>query len=555
MRKTKITEKNRAARFGKAGVTAIALALFCALIFAGGCGGGGGSSSNGQSQTPAVPEEKEVSEAVATMNAYGGARPSTENGDGYFRTENNNGEKSDWQLTASASDSLYASATEIIVPGSVTYIGSHAFKDTPNVKSIRVTGTPEIAPEAFADCPQLEYVKIGIGECRTLKEFKQFIKDYSKASFHIGDRAFANCPKLKTVDFGCVAPPTVGSDIFGGRKVTLLAPYIYPEEYKKAFSNVETTGKTWMTDLPDAIRINQISIPGTHDTCTKGVDSAFVEQAQTQWLWTGEQWDCGVRAMDLRPIHYSKYSDMRIYHGGIGCNMDFDDALDIIRNKLRAMPNDTAVIIINHETSSPSDLCQILPTSFWKGNKAIQDQLGEFDDISVKYHKGLTLGEMRGKALFLSRDPESDIEPHGAYAYGFNKKNNKIGTSETDPSKYETLWVQDKDNPDGKDDKRAALKEYFDDFSNAADGNPNCEIWCFNHTSGYIGSPPFPINYPDNAENVNGWAADYIKDSIKGPAGIVMMDFAGTHTRKRFNTDYTVYGDTLVNATIEHNYR
>ena len=531
------------------------IALFSALIFAGGCGGGGGSSSSGQSQTPAAPEEKEVSEAVAVMNSYGGARPSTENGDGFFRTEDENGEKSEWQLTAAAPDSLYASATEIIVPANVTYIGSHAFKDTPSVKSIRVMGTPEIAPEAFADCPKLEYVKIGVGESRTLKEFKKYIADNKNASFHIGDRAFANCPNLKTVDFGCVGAPTVGNDIFGGRTVTVLAPYIYPEEYKNAFKNVATTGKTWMTDLPDTIRINQISIPGTHDTCTKGVDSLFVEQAQTQWLWTGEQWDCGVRAMDLRPIHYSKYSDMRIYHGGIGCNMDFDDALDIIRDKLRATPNDTAVIIINHETSSPSDLCQILPTSFWKGNKAIQEQLGEFDDISVKYHKGLTLGEMRGKVLFVSRDPENDITPHGAYAYGFNKKNNKIGTSETDSSKYETLWVQDKDNPDGKNDKRAALKEYFDDFSRAADGNPNCEIWCFNHTSGYTGGPPFNINYPDNAENVNGWAADYIKGSISGPAGIVMMDFAGTHTRKRNNTNYTVYGDTLVYAVIEHNYR
>ena len=73
-----------------------------------------------------------------------------------------------------------------------------------------------------------------------------------------------------------------------------------------------------------------------------------------------------------------------------------------------------------------------------------------------------------------------------------------------------------------------------------------------NNTAGYTGASLLGItipDYPSNAHNVNGQAADYIS-AANHPVGIVMMDYAGTDT---YNGT-TVYGAQLVEAVIANNF-
>src|SRR5262245_8901574 len=65
----------------------------------------------------------------------------------------------------------------------------------------------------------------------------------------------------------------------------------------------------WMSLIPGSTLLNQMSIPGTHDTMTAGFASniALAPFAQTQDLELGAQLNAGIRFLDIRcgPIYSS----------------------------------------------------------------------------------------------------------------------------------------------------------------------------------------------------------------------------------------------------------
>ena len=83
------------------------------------------------------------------------------------------------------------------------------------------------------------------------------------------------------------------------------------------------------------------------------------------------------------------------------------------------------------------------------------------------------------------------------------------------------------------------------------------KAWALNHTSGYDKSATLIIPgttscYQKNASQVHKPIYDeLINETVFGPTGIVFMDWVGT----REASSYTVYGDLLPQAIIEHNYK
>lgn len=78
------------------------------------------------------------------------------------------------------------------------------------------------------------------------------------------------------------------------------------------------------------------------------------------------------------------------------------------------------------------------------------------------------------------------------------------------------------------------------------------KAWALNHTSGYDGISGTTGRYQKNASQVHRPIHNTLTNETDfGPTGIVFMDWVGT----REASSYTVYGDLLPQAIIDHNYK
>ena len=247
-----------------------------------------------------------------------------------------------------------------------------------------------------------------------------------------------------------------------------------------------------------------------------------------------ELWNCGVRAFDLRPAW--KDGAIGIYHDKYSAHVSLSQILQTLSLALAKHPGECAIIIIRHEEEADGDSPQ------WP--EAMARTLSGFTDCLADWHQGLTLGDMRGKILILSRNTYKG-GPIGGYIRGWTSGDDiqsqkgagivgKDGISSP-------LWVQDYYHPQGKNDKWQEVKELLDATGSASEPYP----LVINHASGYVGTLP---DYRSNARDINQSVAQYIRDTCT-PTGIVMMDFAGVGTSKGVN----VSGDALVKALIENN--
>ena len=290
------------------------------------------------------------------------------------------------------------------------------------------------------------------------------------------------------------------------------------------------TAVSWMTPLPDDTPVARLSIPGAHDAATSSITS-WPMWTKTQELDIAALWNAGVRAFDLRPALVDR--KMGIYHDKYSANVGFMEVVSALVVALDTHPGEGAIIIIRHEEEADGN------TPDWGG--AMNEYLESVRSWLVPYHSGITLGELRGKILFLSRNT-FDGGPIGAYIKGWTSGTDlsaqKSATLVGEDGVESPLWVQDYYDPEGADDKWEEVKDMLDATASATEPYP----LVVNHVSGYVGNLP---DYRTNAKNINAKAADYILES-RAPAGIVMMDFAGVDRSGGKN----VGGKALLEAII-----
>ena len=291
-----------------------------------------------------------------------------------------------------------------------------------------------------------------------------------------------------------------------------------------------STAVVWMEDLPDDRPLSQLSIPGAHDAASSSI-TAWSAWTRTQELNVAELWNAGVRAFDLRPAWVD--GELGLFHDRYSAHVSLPEVISALLLALDTHPGECAVVIIRHEEEADGN------ADFWKD--AMGDCLGRIRGRLVDYSPSLTLGQMRGKILVLSRSPYTG-GPIGGYirnwSHGRDLAPQKGAAASGADGTWSPLWVQDYYHPDGADDKWAAVKGLLDA---AGEDSP----LLINHTSGYVGTLP---DYASNARDINGRAADYI--SLRGrPTGIVMMDYAGVD--RAGGKD--VCGARLVRTLIDNN--
>ena len=308
----------------------------------------------------------------------------------------------------------------------------------------------------------------------------------------------------------------------------------------------------WLSSLKDDTPVSSLSIPGTHDAAT-GEGLRFAAGfGKTQTLGLSEQWNCGVRAFDLRPAFSN--GELHIYHGPIKTNISFDEALELICGKLEQYPCEFAIVLLRNEGRR----CE-----GW--SSAIGEAIAGLGDRAAFFSPDICIGDVRGKVLFLSRDIYSGSD-HGAYITGWN--HSEKGTSEARIISCKdgcsaSLNVQDYYNVSdngGEEKKRNAVVSFLDVASSAAKG-----VWTMNFLSGYsttwLGCTPFATSagYKRNAEHVNSLVIDTLsvrKNDM--PTGILFIDYAGVDEATGgiwHWGEFSVMGHSLVKHIIEQNFR
>lgn len=328
----------------------------------------------------------------------------------------------------------------------------------------------------------------------------------------------------------------------------------------------------WMYRLPDDAYVSTLSIPGSHDSGTgngfPGITTSIYgpfgdKYARTQDRNFEEQWNLGIRAFDLRPAVQDDY--INVNHGIMPTKLRFDDAIYFLRDKLLENPSEFVVIHLLHASDGDGDASNY--------GERLLELFGRDDlkDFFIDFKSTLTVREMRGKILLLSRNEYAD-KPLGGFFRNWTgqidwnaQTNGQITGAAGTAAK---LYMQDfaETYRDGDLDRKVEAVRQMLDFSTKHKTNSASDIvWVYNFASAYSKVSrlyiPFIIDqeistsdgYRDNAAHTNAAIIDYLADPshTAGPTGIVLLDFVGANSSNGYNTR----GQEVVDAIIANNFR
>lgn len=289
---------------------------------------------------------------------------------------------------------------------------------------------------------------------------------------------------------------------------------------------------SWLEAVPNYAPVAKLSLPGTHDAGAYKYGGAMVI---TQDLTIEQQLQAGIRAMDIR-LGAVNNDHLDVYHGFVSQGLNFEsDVLTKVIQFLNANPSETVVITLRKETddkNSPRGYVSIL--------REILEKSQYQPYIANNFTANMTLGQLRGKILFLSRDnigqPYIGGEISGwadntSFSRNIAGNNNAVATLHVeDYYKVASLL------PGSIHFKINEINKNLVLATNAVNNNN----WFITFTSG-TGIFAYPNAV---AARVNKPVADYITNNNLQSCGIVLMDFAGWNDSK-----------ALTKAIIDCNFR
>ncbi|MFZ5949789.1 MAG: phosphatidylinositol-specific phospholipase C domain-containing protein [Candidatus Rifleibacteriota bacterium] len=301
-----------------------------------------------------------------------------------------------------------------------------------------------------------------------------------------------------------------------------------------------------MKDLPDDTLLREMSIPGTHDTCSKDTVApdgfGFFKAAITQDDSIEDQLKKGIRCFDIRVDLEGSYDQVWFYHGPVRMVGYFKKTVhDVCKEFLSKEnhPGETIIMFIKHEFDEDTH-------KFRASNK---DRLREFLQKTVEnsttYIDGrkkdlsrLTLGEVRSKIVLIDR---SDLT-HIGFKYNTRFKNSA-------GKEQEVFYIQDDYKyPHVDEGVQKKISNFITNSGRFNDPNiDEYQRWPLTFISftddDLSGDDPFTPRQA--AEKMNPAFYRYLINDFKGNrVGTVLMDFPDKHARTR-----------LVSKIISYNWK
>lgn len=254
----------------------------------------------------------------------------------------------------------------------------------------------------------------------------------------------------------------------------------------------------WMADIADDAFINEISIPGSHDSCA--LFEPILSIARCQERTITDQLNMGVRYLDIRAnvVH----GDLVISHGPIFQGISFDNIAEQCYRFLSANPSETIIFSLKHELLSLDR----------RGEFAglFTQKLERHHDMWYTENRIPKLSEVRGKIILFNRVGELSIGINASKDWTQN------GFSSIEHRDFR-LNIQDCYKLGSVEEGWKVAKEYFHTLTKESDGKKNLSI---NFHSGILSLP----NVSKVAQHVNTEFIKYAKTQARH-FGIAVFDF------------------------------
>lgn len=147
--------------------------------------------------------------------------------------------------------------------------------------------------------------------------------------------------------------------------------------------------ENWMNFLPNSILITELSIPGSHNSCSYNTSQSF-SKCQTKTL--EEQLKCGVRYLDLRFVY--RNGTLVMYHGYDNLHITFDQCLETVKIFLNEHPSEVILLRLQREKKKG----KVTDDMYYQAIIDAFEKTG-LPLIDTSDSTGLRLGDLRGKAL------------------------------------------------------------------------------------------------------------------------------------------------------------
>ena len=370
---------------------------------------------------------------------------------------------------------------------------------------------------------------------------------------------------------------------------SLDSPFIFSEDYQDTIVHVydlPTPITDWMGMVKDDAKVCKLSIPGTHDTMTgmgfyqPGLKYVFNLTAISQVSTLEEQMACGLRFFDIRPVvsidtmatDPAEKQILRLSHGISEIDVTFEETIDQLQRYLKAHPTEffIAKLQADNGMENQNRWTELL-------NKVLSK--AKYQGLFVEnWRPDITVGEMRGKILWLSRYDLRPLQPLFHYPVVYcdwpdedpdidenlnpEAQRNCAMYSMDDATLKAVLYKQDYYKTTTEKRMKNKQQTVIDMMHSAREATASDDnIWIVNHCSAY--TEVSPRGYITNAANLHPLV---IEDLLKneGTVGIMPMDMAChdyVHCVINGGTPYTsdyLYGfhplsQSLANLLIKSN--
>lgn len=329
--------------------------------------------------------------------------------------------------------------------------------------------------------------------------------------------------------------------------VSLDVPYLFSEGYQDTIVvayDLTTPATDWLGMVKDDTKVCKLSIPGTHDTMTgmgfyqPVLKYIFNLTAISQVSTLEEQMNSGLRFFDIRPVvstdTIAKKKILRLTHGISELDITFEWTIDQLQAYLKAHPTEFFIAKLQFDNGfeDQKDLFALL-------NNVMQ--MPKYKGLFIEnWRPDITVGEMRGKILWLSRydlrqlqplyhypivycdwpdedpDIEEDLDPvaqRNCAMYNMN-----------DTTVKARLYKQDYYKTTTATRMKNKQKTVIDMMHSAREANAGSDnIWIVNHCSAY--TEVSPRGYITNAANLHPLVVEDMQ-KYEGTVGIMPMDMA-----------------------------